>query len=53
MKVYTIDNILFTSAKVPDDVVYKVFETMKANKVDMISASPNPREFSAAGLSKK
>ena len=27
MKVYTIDNILFTHAKVSDDVVYKLIET--------------------------
>lgn len=53
MMVYTIDNILFTHAKLPDDVVYKVIETMEANKADMISVSPNLREFSAAGLNKK
>ena len=53
MKVYTIDNILFTHAKVPDDVVYKVIETMEANKADMIAVAPNLREFSAAGLNKK
>jgi uncharacterized protein len=53
MKVYTIDNILFTHAKVPDDVVYKVIETMEANKPEMIAVAPNLREFSAAGLNKK
>jgi hypothetical protein len=37
MKVYTIDNILFTHAKVPDDVVYNVIETMEANEDDMIA----------------
>ena len=26
MKVYTIDNLLFTHAKVPDDVVYKLID---------------------------
>jgi len=52
MKTYTIDNILFTHAKVPDAVVYKVIETMEANKADMIAVSPNLREFSAAGLYK-
>jgi TRAP-type uncharacterized transport system substrate-binding protein len=40
-------------AKVPDDVVYKVIETMEANKADMIAIAPNLREFSAAGLNKK
>jgi uncharacterized protein len=52
MKTYTIDNILFTHAKVPDAVVYKLIETMEGNKADMISVSPNLREFSAAGLYK-
>ena len=52
MKVYTIDNIMFTHAKVPDDVVYKVIETMEAGKGEMISIAPNLREFSAAGLNK-
>jgi TRAP transporter TAXI family solute receptor len=52
MKTYTIDNILFTNAKVPDDVVYKVIATMEANKPDMIAIAPNLREFSAAGLYK-
>ena len=53
MKVYTIDNILFTHAKVSDDVVYKLIETMEANKADMVAVAPNLREFSAAGLNKK
>jgi hypothetical protein len=52
MKTYTIDNILFTHAKVSDDVVYKLIETMEANKADMIAIAPNLREFSAAGLHK-
>jgi uncharacterized protein len=53
MKVYTIDNILFTHAKVADDVVYKLIDTMESNKADMIAVAPNLREFSAAGLNKK
>jgi hypothetical protein len=52
MKCYTIDNILFTNAKVPDDVVYKAIETMAANTADMVAIAPNLREFSAAGLNK-
>jgi TRAP transporter TAXI family solute receptor len=52
MKTYTNDNLLFTHAKVPDDVVYKMIETMEANKADMIAIAPNLREFSAAGLNK-
>jgi TRAP transporter TAXI family solute receptor len=53
MKVYTIDNVLFTNAKVADDVVYKVIATMEANKADMVAIAPNLREFTAAGLYKK
>jgi uncharacterized protein len=53
MKVYTIDNLLFTHAKVPDDVVYKIIETMEANRDAMITVAPNLREFSAAGLYKQ
>jgi TRAP transporter TAXI family solute receptor len=52
MKTYTIDNILFTHAKVPDDVVYKLIDTMESNKPDMIAVAPNLREFSAANLHK-
>jgi len=53
MKVYTIDNLLLTHAKVPDDVVYRLIETMEANKDDLIAVAPNLREFSAAGLHKQ
>src|SRR5262249_10289114 len=53
MKVYTVDNLLFTHAKVPDDVVYRLIETMEANQADMIAVAPNLREFSAAGLYKQ
>ena len=53
MKTYTIDNILFTHAKVSDDVVYKLIETMENNKADMIAVAPNLREFAAANLHKE
>ncbi len=52
MGVYTWDNMLFTSAKVKDDVVYKMIEAMEANKADLVSVQPALREFSAAGLYK-
>ena len=52
MKTYTIDNILFTHAKVSDDVVYKLIEAMQANKADMIAVAPNLREFDVANLHK-
>ena len=52
MKTYTIDNILFTHAKVSDDVVYKLIETMENSKADMIAVAPNLREFAAENLNK-
>src|SRR5262249_9628638 len=46
MKVYSFDNILITSAKVKDDLIYKVLESMEKNKDDMIAVQPVLREFS-------
>jgi len=53
MKVYTIDNLMFTHANVADDVVYKIIETMENNKNDLIAIAPALRDFSAAGLNRK
>jgi TRAP transporter TAXI family solute receptor len=53
MKVYSYDNMLFTNAKVADDIVYKMIETMDANKADLIAVQPALREFSAANLYKQ
>jgi len=53
MKVYTFDNVLITSTKVPDDVIVKIIETLDANKPDLIAIQPVLREFSAASLYKK
>ena len=53
MKVYAWDNMLFTSAKVKDEVVYKMIESMENNKADLVAVQPALREFSAAGLYKK
>jgi TRAP transporter TAXI family solute receptor len=53
MKTYTIDNILFTHAKLSDDVVYKLIETLEANKPDLIAVAPPLREYAAANLNKK
>jgi uncharacterized protein len=52
MKVFSYDNVLFTNAKVPDELVYKIIEAMEANKADLISVQPALRDFSAAGLDK-
>ena len=53
MKVYAFDNMLFTHAKVPDELIYKIIETLDNNKPDLIAVQPVLREFSAAGLYKK
>ena len=37
MRVYTRDNMIFTNAKVQDDVVYKIIDTMEKNKADMVA----------------
>lgn len=52
MKVYTIDNLMFTHAKVPDDFVYKILDTMEKNAADLVAVAPALREFSPAGLYK-
>jgi TRAP transporter TAXI family solute receptor len=52
MGVYTWDNMIFTNTKVPDDVVYKVIDTLEKNKADLVAVQPALREFSAAGLYK-
>lgn len=48
MKVYTFDNLFFTSAKTPDDFVYKFLDTLLKNKNDLVAVQPVLREFSAA-----
>jgi TRAP transporter TAXI family solute receptor len=53
MNVYTWDNMLFTNAKMSDDAVYKIIDTMVKNKDDMLQIQPALREFTAAGLYKK
>ncbi|HEY6382525.1 MAG TPA: TAXI family TRAP transporter solute-binding subunit [Pseudolabrys sp.] len=53
MDVYTWDNMIFTNAKVKDDVVYKIIETLEANKAELVTVQPALREFSAAALYKK
>ncbi|MBV9346365.1 MAG: TAXI family TRAP transporter solute-binding subunit [Pseudolabrys sp.] len=53
MGVYTWDNMIFTNAKMSDDTVYKIIETLEANKADLVTIQPALREFSAAALYKK
>jgi uncharacterized protein len=53
MKVYSYDNMLFTNAKVKDEIVYKIVETMESNRADLAAVQPALREFSAADLYKQ
>ncbi len=53
MGVYTWDNLLFTNAKVKDDVVYKLMEAMAKNKDDLVAVQPALRAFTPQGLYKK
>ena len=53
MGVCTWDNLLFTNAKVKDDVVYKLIEAMADNKADLITVQPALRAFAPEGLYKK
>jgi uncharacterized protein len=53
MKVYAYDNMLFTNAKVSDDIVYKIVDTLESNKADLVAVQPALRDFSAADLYKQ
>jgi TRAP transporter TAXI family solute receptor len=48
MKVYSFDNLFFTSAKTSDDFVYKFLDTLFKNKNDLIAVQPVLREFTPA-----
>jgi len=53
MKVYSYDNMLFTNAKVKDEIVYKIVETMDKNAAELAAVQPALRGFSAASLYKQ
>jgi len=53
MKIYSFDNILFTSAAAKDDFVYKFLDTLQKNQPDLIAVQPVLREFSIAAGYKK
>jgi TRAP transporter TAXI family solute receptor len=53
MGVYTWDNLIFTHAKVKDEVVYKLIEAMVKNKDDMIAIQPALRGFRPEVMYKK
>jgi TRAP transporter TAXI family solute receptor len=48
IKVYSFDNLLFTSAKTSDDFVYKFLDTLFKNKNDLVAVQPVLREFTPA-----
>jgi TRAP transporter TAXI family solute receptor len=50
MKIFSFDNMLFTNAKVADELIYKIIDTMESNKAELVSVQPALRDFSAAGL---
>ena len=48
MKVYSFDNVIIASAKVPDDFIYKILDLMEKNKDELIAVQPVLREWSPA-----
>ena len=48
MKVYSFDNVIITSAKVPDDLVYKILDLMEKNKDELVAVQPVLREWTPA-----
>ena len=52
MKVYTFDQMLYTHTGVPDDVVYKVIDTMANNKAELAVVAPALREFALENMYK-
>jgi TRAP transporter TAXI family solute receptor len=48
MKVYSFDNVIIASAKVSDDLVYKILDLMEKNKDELIAVQPVLREWTPA-----
>src|SRR5262245_24414091 len=53
MGVYTWDNLIFTNAKVKDEVVYKLIEAMVKNRDDLVAVQPALRGFRPEVIYKK
>jgi TRAP transporter TAXI family solute receptor len=53
MKVYSFDNLFLTNAKVPEETVYRIIDTLEKNKADLVAVQPVLRAFSAPGLYKQ
>src|SRR5262249_5437515 len=45
MKVYSFDNLFFTSAKTSDELVFKILDTLFKNKDELLAVQPVLREF--------
>jgi len=50
MDVYTWDSMIFTNAKVKDEVIYKMIDTLVKNQAELAGLQPALRGFSAAAL---
>ena len=48
MKVYSFDNVMIASAKVPDDFIYKILDLMEKNKDELVAVQPVLREWTPA-----
>jgi TRAP transporter TAXI family solute receptor len=53
MGIYTYDNMLFTNARVKEDILYRMIDTLETHKAELVGVQPALREFSAAGLYKQ
>ena len=53
MKVYTFDNVLFTSAKAPDALIYKIIATLRAEQGRPSPGATRAARILAAGLTRK
>lgn len=50
MRVYTWDSMIFTNAKVKDEVIYKMIDTLVKNQAELGATQPALRGFSAASF---
>jgi TRAP transporter TAXI family solute receptor len=53
MKVYSFDNVFLTSAKAPDELIYRILDTLEKNRADLVAVQPVLRAFSAAAAYKE
>jgi uncharacterized protein len=47
MKVYSFDNLFLINAKAPDEVAYKILDTLEKNRADLAAVQPVLRAFTA------